>query len=333
MRAACAAAVLLCAAPLTAGERGTVLLLHEQGVLVGDVERQGEQYVVRRGTSETWVPAGRAVRLCADLPAAYAFLRSELVNDDNAGRLRLARWCRHHGLVAEALAEARAVVAADADDVAARSLVATLERVAAAPTQPAAEPVAAVSNEEPAVALTEIHAEAATLFLTKVQPILMNACASCHAVDGRSGAFKLHRVHGPGGRSSQVNLAAVLGRVTREKPAESPLLARAAGVHGPMTQPALKRNTPPYQTLEQWVRLAAGGLTPDGTPPAPTVARAVATRPVGAEPVPPTPALFVKPAEGPTEFAAPPPAAAEPAKSRDPFDPEEFNRQATRPTP
>ncbi len=46
---------------------GHVLLLDNEGTLEGDVERVGEQYRVRRPHGETWVPAEKALGLCASL--------------------------------------------------------------------------------------------------------------------------------------------------------------------------------------------------------------------------------------------------------------------------
>src|SRR5207253_4476132 len=99
------------------------------------------------------------------------------------------------------------------------------------------------------------------LFLTRVQPILMNACAHCHAT-GRGGAFKLTRTYEPamtGRKTTQQNLAAVLAQVNSEQPTASPLLSKAVSLHGKpgeMTQSPLKnREVAAYRSLEEWVRL------------------------------------------------------------------------------
>src|SRR5579864_4171618 len=46
--------------------RGKVLLLLNERSFEGDVEYIGEVYRVRRGAGEIVVPAGQALRLCAD---------------------------------------------------------------------------------------------------------------------------------------------------------------------------------------------------------------------------------------------------------------------------
>src|SRR5947209_2061289 len=102
--ALCALAV---AAPLAlivrAGETapprttGRVLVLDNERTYEGDIERQGNQYRVRRGVSELWVQQENVLRLCATLEEAYAYLRSRANLRDPDERLRLANWCHLHG--------------------------------------------------------------------------------------------------------------------------------------------------------------------------------------------------------------------------------------------
>jgi hypothetical protein len=98
------------------------------------------------------------------------------------------------------------------------------------------------------------------IFARRVQPILMNTCARCHA-SGKAGDFKLTQVFGDAplsGRSSQQNLTAVLSQIKPADPMGSPLLRMAASAHGGSGQPPLRnRETPAYRTLEQWVQLTA----------------------------------------------------------------------------
>src|SRR5207247_1837487 len=95
------------------------------------------------------------------------------------------------------------------------------------------------------------------MFASKVQPILMNTCLSCHTA-GRGGSFQLTRVSSAGlasRRSMEANLAMVLGEVNAREPALSRLLTKSVSLHGSgMTQAPLKnRQTPAYQTLAHWV--------------------------------------------------------------------------------
>src|SRR3954463_16056065 len=79
-----------------------VVLLDNQQTLVGEVERTGEQYRVRREGGETVIPAARVLTVSPDLNAAYEFLRSNVAAGDADGHLRLARWCDAKGVRAQA---------------------------------------------------------------------------------------------------------------------------------------------------------------------------------------------------------------------------------------
>src|SRR5262245_41306755 len=55
-----------------ARKAGKVLILPSERCMEGDIERLGEQYRIRRGSSEVWLPAEKALRLCADWDDAFA---------------------------------------------------------------------------------------------------------------------------------------------------------------------------------------------------------------------------------------------------------------------
>src|SRR5262245_11396698 len=86
---------------------GKVLLLKTGHAMEGDIERVKEQFCVRRGKSEVWIAADKAIRLCADWDDAYAFAQSLLKADTATNRMHLARWCHLHRMVDRALEQAQ----------------------------------------------------------------------------------------------------------------------------------------------------------------------------------------------------------------------------------
>ena len=72
---------------------GKVLVLDNERTLEGDIERVGDQYRLRRTVGETWVPAGRALRLCDSLEEAFRMLQEKSAP---GGRRGGRRWppCR-----------------------------------------------------------------------------------------------------------------------------------------------------------------------------------------------------------------------------------------------
>jgi hypothetical protein len=210
--------------------------------------------------------------------------------------MRLANWCQSHGLKKEAIDEAQTAVEIRPGHAPSKRLLENLQRVQAishgaeAARKPAKEDG---TNNAPAV-----NNDSLSLFVTRVQPILMNACASCHAT-GRGGSFKLSRTFDAGlanRKATSQNLAAVLANVSTEQPLLSRFLTMAVSVHGTMPQSPLRcRDSPAYHTLEDWVR-----KTVETNPQ-------LAGKPAGvATAVPPpqaAPAILEATRQTPTEFA------------------------------
>jgi hypothetical protein len=313
--------------------KGKVLLLANERVLEGDIEQAGDRYRVVRKIGETWVPAEKAVRLCAGMEDAYAFLRQRANLNDPDERLRLANWCRQNGLREQALQEVQAAVALRPDHVYSRRLLEGLQKTAA-PAKPAEPPPHRGEPEPLPPVAVELTANALGLFSAKVQPILMNTCAGCHAA-GRGGSFKLTRTFDPGSlarKTTQQNLVAVLATLDPEQPLNSKFLLKAVSAHGGDVSkaPLPGRDSSPYRALEEWVRLAFANN--------PHLQERTAVQPAvfgedGARP-PPPPGGKAEPARqvetAPTTAAPQPttaPAAPMNGASNDPFDPEVFNRE------
>ena len=244
---------------------GHVLVLENERILEGDITRDGDQYRVRRSIGETCVPGDTVLCLCADLEEAYRYLHARANLGDPDERMRLARWCQLHGLRAHALAEVTAAVDLRPGDPESRQMLHLLQHPS--PTATAAKSPQAKPTPESSPPALEVTSQALGLFTTRVQPILMNTCASCHAT-GRGGAFKLARAFGgaTNRRATQQNLAAVLGQINHLYPQGSPLLVKALSIHGRAEQPPLKdRETPAYRTLDEWVRLEVAASQPADT--------------------------------------------------------------------
>lgn len=242
------------APPVQADQRthGKVLVLDNGRTLDGDIERHGQQYRIRRGTGEVWIPVSPEMKLCGGWQEAYELMASRANLLDPDERLRLARWCHLHEMRDQALAEATAAAKMRPDHAESRQLVAVLERAAAADQQSAATPRPPV----PAPALpptNDISSDCVALFITRVQPILMNTCVSCHSA-GKGGEFQLYRSYLGGTQAAtQKNLGAVLKQIDTEHPILSPLLIKAICAHGNTGQPPIKRLSEPYKSLQDWV--------------------------------------------------------------------------------
>lgn len=327
-------------------EQGHVLLLKNERTVVGDIRLEGGQYRVRRETGEMLVDATKVLCLCSSHEEALANLRRMANLGDPDERLRLARWCQVHGMKEKALEEVAASLAIRPDDEGAVRLKRGLERGLADASAPPSNPEEVPASPPPA----ELTNESLAAFATKVQPILMNTCLSCHV--NRTNGFKLIRNEGLSNRRAlNINVQAVVSQVQKDSWSASPFLIKAVTTHGDATAPPLKgKQSAPYKALEEWVKSYAEGAN-NGTP-AKETKTAVVTSAV-TTPLPGTtvgkPLAALRPEE--TSFASPapvetgtpanetPPAPAPPAGTPapekppppDPFDPAIFNRNAQSP--
>jgi hypothetical protein len=324
---------------------GRLLLLENERTVEGRIEQEGDQYRIHREAGETTVPASQVLCLCDTPEDAYAYLRARANLRDPDERLRLARWCHLHGLRIQAVAEITAAVEMRPHHAESQGLLQTFRRSAATVAQARPTlPEPAATSLEPTI---EVSAELMGQFVTRVQPVLMNTCASCH-VAGRGGSFKLVRALEGGvvsPRATQHNLHAVLAQIQRAHWEGSPLLIKAVSMHGLASQPPLKsRQTPAFRNLEDWVRGAVANQGPVlehpsvGTPAAVVASRVTAET---ATPRPEAPGGEAGSAPRPAPSGGSPPQAS-PTSGRgampssnllappapvDPFDPVIFNQQ------
>jgi hypothetical protein len=142
-----------------------------------------------------------------------------------------------------------------------------LHRVPAGPAPVAIAPVADVAPV--------YNGESTRMFATKVQPILNNLCANCHAKVDYAGAFKMTRMDEgfANPQATEKNQRAALKQLNSENPGQSPLLLKTLTAHGPMKEAPLKlRQLPPFKMLEYWAYWAMapqGAMGPKPIPVAP----------------------------------------------------------------
>jgi hypothetical protein len=158
-------------------------------------------------------------------------------------------------------------------------------------------------------AAADYNSAAFRAFPVKVQPVLMNLCADCHAKPDHKSGFQLTRVAAgyANVEASHRNAKEVARFVTRDDPSASPLLMKAMTAHGGQRIPSLyNQSHPAYRNLELWSHWAAG---PEGSPMP--------------EVVPPKKSARAAIPPAPTTVTPPP---APPTKTDDPYDPGVFNR-------
>lgn len=368
---------------------GGVVVLQDGKVIEGVASRSGDKVTVRRGGADQAFPTEQVKYIAASRDDAYQMALKDTKLDDPAARLRLARWCMYNGMRQQALTEAKEAARLEPANRTATGLVRTLEeslrlypgdgttRVTPAPVStptPPAPGLPAVPpppltvppvSAMPVVTVPEpdIAPEAVVAFGPRVQPVLMNQCASCHAAETHASGFRLKAVatNEVNAAATRANLNAAALQVKKADPAASPLLVKATTAHGGQTVPAFgDREAIAFRVMQAWVYLSRGELAPPVAaappvapptlppppvttstlppalplpPPLPVVSPpALPVVPPPALPVPPIPPAEgsippIPPASDNPGFGrtAPPPIPVVPAK--DEFDPDNFNRR------
>jgi hypothetical protein len=324
--------------PVQPPTAGHVIVLDNERTLDGDIERVGEQYRIRRASGETWIPVSKDSWLCESFDDAYQLLRRRSNPDDPDEHIRLAQWCHQHDLKSHAVAEARLAIAIRPDSGDGKRMLALLERSTGGSTMvgPPA-PSGTRENVTPLPPL-DVEPESLTEFITHVQPILMNACASCHGSQ-HAGSFKLMRVSSDGimsRKNTQQNLTAVLWHVNVQNPELSPVLTKARLAHGEQTTPPLNikgQQALALQTFQDWIKdvLAKNPLLPQQLGGTAVVAEArpiLITSKSSGEPVgEPPPQTVQEPRKGSASAEVKPTPPSVPPEPTDEFDAAIFNRQ------
>jgi hypothetical protein len=340
-----------------------MLLLKNGETLEGRISRSGDYYLIVSPTAEVQVRVREVEAICRDLEEVFA-KKLTLVNTRSADSyLALAQWCidkQLYGHAARTLTEAVKL-----DDLHPR--IALLERrmeAAMAAPKPVPAPPKPVerryNDDELDRAAKSVSAESMHEFTVRVQPLLMNYCATagCHGPRPAS-TFQLERVYlneRSDQRTVRTNLNAVLKIVDRQNPAKSPLLNVPIAVHGNGKKPIFNaHNAEHYRSLAGWTarvaatrtatpqpssadvvgvsntlqqRLPIAPPTGTATPPPATVDLRTAVPLEAANSSVPAP-ITAAPGAIATPVVAPPAESTAPARAAgiDPFDADIFNRR------
>lgn len=247
-----------------------LLLLRSGAVVEGTILLSGDDYLVKLPKGNMLVPRQLVRLACRDLQEAYRALHDRAaLQGEGEAYLSLARWCLTQKLFDEATFELQTALDLEPGLEEARQLMsrtAELQREHARNTLNAGvvvpEPTREKSDTE-AEALGGLSPELAGMFARRIQPLLVNNCAStgCHGPRSET-SFRLQRVtsqSGPNRLAADRNLASVLNQLNLQKPADSPLLLAPRGNHGRRGKPLFGGVTgkEQYAELKSWTLAVA----------------------------------------------------------------------------
>ena len=259
-----------------------ILLLQNGKVVKGVIRQNSSGYSVNVRGGQLALPFEQVRLEAADLEDAYRQQRDTLPDHTAAAHIELARWCMTNALPDQARKELREALRREPDSTVAKIMLQRInDQLLATKDVPAVVQrngeFSFLGDAKPGIppeTLGNLPREAAAEYLSKVQPLLVNRCATagCHGPGSRN-TFELLRTKlgkAPPKVYSERNLAAVLERVDLERPLSSPLLVKLLGErkssgnrqsHGGLTPEQL-------QTLRVWVESISKKPAPVAKPKA-----------------------------------------------------------------
>jgi len=333
--------------PLSGPSPG-ILALENGQVISGKIIRDGDRYVVTLGESATLrIPVSSVEFHGNSLRQVYQYKEAAVLASDINGQLRLTQWCIRHGL----LAEAEAILLRNAtnhnlpqwNDLQRR--LALAKRPTRTKPRPGRTGGTSQSSPDMEQVLKNVSASSFQEFTSFIQPLLLNRCSTttCHGALSKTPLKIIRPPHGRAipTRYTQRNLFNTWQTLDPKDPDKSPLINITTAPHGGTDTLFTQREWDQYQRLVTWVRR----ITKNGPVTMPNeinLPGTVLTQPVVApEAKVPTPqetdlqraasveALLNAPVLPPQKKE--PGSTARPPKqlpgSRDPFDPDVFNRK------
>lgn len=245
-----------------------LVVLTNDATVSGVVVRVPDGYRITSGRSEQVIAAERVVAVCGTHHEALAVLRQRANLRDADERVRLARWCRQHGLAEATRHELAAALALDPQHRVALGLQRTLQTEGAgnpapAPASPKLPMGEDIKPRRIPTDLPRLSERQMAEFTRRVQPILRNSCGTgaCHGSERDNVSFRIVApltTNGFTPAQTQKNLDQVWAVVDRNDWEKSPLLSHALRAHGGSTRPPLHPNSIPFQTLAVWVQSVSG---------------------------------------------------------------------------
>lgn len=231
------------------------ILLDDFSIVEGHTLHVGTIFRVTDGERTRTLSQNHVLFEAANVEEVYQFVLGKMDVTTVAGAAQMAAWCDKNAMYDRAIGHARSVLASSPNDAVLLESIRKLEVKASRvvvkkPALQATQATAALPANE------DLSTEATLSFGTKVQPLLMNLCASCHTQKTDESAFKLQRVREgySDAEATATNRKVVAKHISRANPSASPLLEMLVKSHGGQKFAAVaNRNHPAYRNLEAWV--------------------------------------------------------------------------------
>ena len=255
--------------------RETLLVLLDGQIKSGHVTPRPDGYDIQVPGGRMYINSDRVRFAAASLPEAYDLMRDSLTELTPASHLELARWCLTNKLHSQAKREVLNALYLDPNRQDAKRMLQALEHVGQDPNAPNERTGLTVYPSQSEIlrpkfetrSLAGLSRSIASSFVSDVQPLLMNKCATsgCHGRGTQSQFEIVSTLRGSTPALAERNLAAVLSQIDFANPSDSPLLKTGEQAHGNMALSAFRGRAGAMQMkrLRDWVQQASHDIAPD----------------------------------------------------------------------
>ncbi|KAA5541467.1 hypothetical protein FYK55_18060 [Roseiconus nitratireducens] len=255
---------------------GPCVLLHNGNVLFGQATKVGQViYLTRKDGSAIQLSEDQVACTGASILELHEYRRNNRLTGDASQIQADARWCLRYGLIRQAAEDVLLAKSLAPSDPETQQLIRQVARRLKSITESDTSDqqdrwnqwqktsVRQVSHEEssmpsvPEEPEPSIDEDSFNQFVTRIQPMLTNRCAGCHARSAKGvGDFPLHAAITSSWAPKRVaedNLRSVMKFVDLDRPMESLLRTRAMDQHGGRRKSFGDSASPMMENLDGWL--------------------------------------------------------------------------------
>jgi len=255
--------------------RETLLVLLDGQIKSGHVTPRPDGYDIQVPGGRMYINSDRVRFAAASLPEAYDLMRDSMAELTPVSHLELARWCLANKLHTQARREVLDALYLDPNRQDAKRMLQALEHFGQDANAPNLRTGLTEYPSQSEIlhpkfetrSLAGLSRSIASSFVSDVQPLLMNKCATsgCHGRGTQSQFTIVSTLRGSTPALAERNLAAVLNQIDFAKPSDSPLLKTGEQAHGNLVLSPFRgrAGAMQMQILRDWVQQASHDIAPD----------------------------------------------------------------------
>ena len=252
-----------------------LLVMNNGQVFGGQLIARTDGYDVILPSGRMYVSSDRIRFLATGIQDAYEKMSNSIQNRTPTTHVQMARWCLTNGLRSTARRELLDALHLDPEYRLAQTMLEALVRQAKRAEANAASSqdiIAQMSAQRTGVSdrrsLGGLPVGTARTFTIRIQTLLSNNCGNAKCHSGGQTTFQFVNTR----RSSSVviaeqNLASILKQIDLAEPSKSPLLVKAASMHGGARAPLFsgRSGRAQMQMLQDWVKEVSSELNPSAS--------------------------------------------------------------------